>query len=140
MLVILGTALGGSLEHRSANADDCAKVFKGCRVKAGECLCGQKQACSNPFPYRNEHQCFKDLRGMMEPPQTQISNCMNICDEDMCLLSLPLILSGVLYYYPGASGSLTYCGSLAKSIFDLMLEHDNAYHMYHDVVIHVIYV
>lgn len=41
----------------------CDTVFKGCSIEKGQCVCSQAVDCHNPFPYKDENQCMKDIKG-----------------------------------------------------------------------------
>ena len=40
-------------------AEDCEKqMFVGCNLVKGECECGLKFACSNPYQFSSQHLCY----------------------------------------------------------------------------------
>ena len=41
--------------------------FRGCSMDNGECVCGKKEACLNPYPYRNHKECEKEKKGKDNP-------------------------------------------------------------------------
>lgn len=52
----------------------CSTVFKGCNIEKGQCVCGQTVDCQNPYPYKDESQCQKDIKGDL-----------NKCKKDPCV-------------------------------------------------------
>ncbi|XP_019647517.1 PREDICTED: adhesive plaque matrix protein 2-like [Branchiostoma belcheri] len=69
VLLLLGTvclSLAAPRENDTKNpckGDQEEKVWKGCRVAEGRkyCECGKVTACDNPYKFKSDRECMKDL-------------------------------------------------------------------------------
>ena len=61
----VGYAKDSKKEFVRNEPEPCTTVYKGCKLQAGDCVCESTTACINPYPYINEHQCEKDISGIL---------------------------------------------------------------------------
>lgn len=62
----------------------CGKVWTGCNLQFGSCICGKKAACTNMFTYNNRSECFQDLISetrILGFPVCKAAEYKTICDQ-----------------------------------------------------------
>jgi len=79
--LIVAVVCAGIVQSRviDSASEDCDKRFKGCSIEKGECVCGEQVGCANPYPYKDQRQCIKDIKGELDKCKREP------CEHGQCL-------------------------------------------------------
>jgi len=65
LLVAISVVVFGLVTSRST-VNQCNTTFRGCSIDKGLCVCSETVDCVNPYPYKDIHQCKKDIKGELD--------------------------------------------------------------------------
>jgi len=68
VLVISVLCFAGAVSITGSESLDspCSTTFKGCSIDKGVCVCEETIDCTNPYPYKDLHECKKDMKGELD--------------------------------------------------------------------------